>query len=167
MYLQFYAAADLEATEERGEMKSADSTKVSARAKERGVPQLGTLGSGNHFLEVALVDKIFEPDIARAMGIDAIDQVMLYVHCGSRGLGHQVADDYVKQMVAAMAKYGIELPDRQLACAPVSSPEGQAYLGAMRCQEWKQQARNIRGGGRMGLESNYTGMLVERNIWSR
>jgi len=124
---------DLEATEEHGEMKGADATKVSAHAKERGYPQLGTLGSGNHFLEVALVDKIFEPATAKAMGIDAIDQVMLYIHCGSRGLGHQVADDYIKEMVRAMVKYGIELPDRQLACAPVKSPEGQAYLGAMRC----------------------------------
>ena len=114
-------------------MKGADATKVSAHAKERGYPQLGTLGSGNHFLEVALVDKIFEPATAKAMGIDAVDQVMLYIHCGSRGLGHQVADDYIKEMVRAMVKYGIELPDRQLACAPVKSPEGQAYLGAMRC----------------------------------
>jgi len=124
---------DLEATEEHGEMKGADPSKVSSHAKERGMPQLGTLGSGNHFLEVALVDKIFEPEIAKIMGIDAVDQVMLYVHCGSRGLGHQVADDYVKEMVKAMTKYDIDLPDRQLACAPVNSPEGQAYLAAMRC----------------------------------
>jgi len=124
---------DLDSTEESGEMAGADPSKVSGRAKERGEPQLGTLGSGNHFLEVALVDKINEPDIARAMGIDEIDQVMLYVHCGSRGLGHQVADDYVKEMVRAMAKYGIDLPDRQLACSPVKSPEGQSYLAAMRC----------------------------------
>ncbi len=124
---------DLESTEESGEMAGADPAKVSGRAKERGEPQLGTLGSGNHFLEVALVDKINEPDIARAMGINEIDQVMLYVHCGSRGLGHQVADDYVKEMVRAMAKYGINLPDRQLACSPVKSPEGQSYLAAMRC----------------------------------
>ena len=123
---------DLDSTEENGEMAGADPSKVSGRAKERGAPQLGTLGSGNHFLEVALVDKINEPDIARAMGIDEIDQVMLYVHCGSRGLGHQVADDYVKEMVQAMARYGITLPDRQLACSPVDSPEGQSYLAAMR-----------------------------------
>jgi tRNA-splicing ligase RtcB len=124
---------DLENTEENGEMAGADPSKVSGRAKERGAPQLGTLGSGNHFLEVALVDKIHEPEIARAMGINEVDQVMLYVHCGSRGLGHQVADDYVKEMVRAMSRYGIDLPDRQLACSPVSSPEGQAYLSAMRC----------------------------------
>ena len=124
---------DLGATEEKGEMSKADPAKVSGRAKERGMPQLGTLGSGNHFLEVALVDKIYEPDIAKDMGINEVEQVMLYVHCGSRGLGHQVADDYIKEMVRAMAKYGIELPDRQLACSPVKSPEGQAYLSAMRC----------------------------------
>jgi tRNA-splicing ligase RtcB len=124
---------DLETTEENGEIAGADPDKVSGRAKERGTPQLGTLGSGNHFLEVALVDKIFEPAIAKSMGIDGVGQVVLYIHCGSRGLGHQVADDYVKEMVRAMTKYGLELPDRQLACSPVKSPEGQAYLAAMRC----------------------------------
>ncbi len=126
-------ADDLESTEENGEMAGADPAAVSGRAKERGTPQLGTLGSGNHFLEVALVDKIYETDIAKAMGINEVGQVMLYVHCGSRGLGHQVADDYVKEMVRAMTRYGIDLPDRQLACSPVNSPEGQSYLAAMRC----------------------------------
>jgi tRNA-splicing ligase RtcB (3'-phosphate/5'-hydroxy nucleic acid ligase) len=124
---------DLLATEEKGEITGADPDRVSARAKERGNPQLGTLGSGNHFLEVAYVDEIYEPEIARVMGITEAGQVVLYVHCGSRGLGYQVADDYIKEMLRAMQKYGIEVPDRQLACAPVSSPEGQAYLGAMRC----------------------------------
>ncbi len=124
---------DLETTEERGEMSGADPARVSSRAKDRGIPQLGTLGSGNHFLEVAIVDEIYEPDIAGEMGIDQTGQVMLLIHCGSRGLGHQVADDYVKEMVRAMNRYGIELPDRQLACSPVKSPEGQAYLAAMRC----------------------------------
>ncbi len=124
---------DLDTTEEGGEMPDTDPQRVSQRAKERGIPQLGTLGSGNHFLEVAVVDEIYEPEAARAMGIDRTGQVMLYVHCGSRGLGHQVADDYIKVMLQAMQKYGIEVPDRQLACAPVKSPEGQAYLAAMRC----------------------------------
>jgi tRNA-splicing ligase RtcB len=123
---------DLETTEESGEIPGAEPQRVSQRAKERGIPQLGTLGSGNHFLEVAIVDEIYEPEIARVMGIDRTGQVMLYVHCGSRGLGHQVADDYIKVMLAAMQKYGIEVPDRQLACAPVKSPEGQDYLAAMR-----------------------------------
>jgi tRNA-splicing ligase RtcB len=124
---------DLETTEEGGEMPGADPSNVSGRAKERGIPQLGTLGSGNHFLEVAVVDEIYEPEIASVMGIDRPGQVIIYVHCGSRGLGHQVADDYIKVMLGAMQKYGIEVPDRQLACAPVKSAEGQAYLAAMRC----------------------------------
>jgi len=124
---------DLETTEEGGEIAGADPAFVSGRAKERGLPQLGTLGSGNHFLEVAVIDEIYEADIARVMGIERVGQVMLYVHCGSRGLGYQVADDYIKEMLRAMQKYGIEVPDRQLACAPVKSPEGQAYLAAMRC----------------------------------
>ncbi len=124
---------DLDTTEERGEMAGADPARVGGRAKERGIPQLGTLGSGNHFLEVAAVDEIYEPDVAGVMGINQVGQVMLLVHCGSRGLGHQVADDYIKEMVKTMPKYGIEVPDRQLACVPVKSPEGQAYLAAMRC----------------------------------
>jgi tRNA-splicing ligase RtcB len=124
--------ADLETTEEHGEMKEVDPSRVSGRAKERGTPQLGTQGSGNHFLEVGVIDEIYEADIARVMGIDRVGQVMLYVHCGSRGLGHQVADDYIKAMLKAMPKYGIEVPDRQLACVPVKSVEGQAYLAAMR-----------------------------------
>jgi tRNA-splicing ligase RtcB len=124
---------DLDNTEEHGEMSGADPSHVSHKAKERGTPQLGTLGSGNHFLEVAVVDRIDEPAIASVLGINKIGQVMLYVHCGSRGLGHQVADDYLGNMVSAMKKYNIDLPDRQLACAPISSPEGQAYLSAMRC----------------------------------
>jgi tRNA-splicing ligase RtcB len=123
---------DLETTEERGEMPGADPDRVSQRAKERGIPQVGTLGSGNHFLEVGVIDEIFEPDIAKTFGIEAAGQVVLYVHCGSRGLGHQVADDYIKVMVRAMQKYGIQVPDRQLACAPVDSPEGKNYLDAMR-----------------------------------
>ncbi|OGO24481.1 MAG: RNA-splicing ligase RtcB [Chloroflexi bacterium RBG_16_50_9] len=124
---------DLETTEERGEIAGTDPARVSGKARERGAPQLGTLGSGNHFLEVAVVDEIYEPDIANVLGINQSGQVMLLVHCGSRGLGHQVADDYIREMVRAMQKYGIEVPDRQLACAPVKSPEGQAYLAAMRC----------------------------------
>jgi tRNA-splicing ligase RtcB len=124
---------DLESTEERGEMADADPSRVSTRAKERGIPQLGTLGSGNHFLEVAVVDHIFEPDIADAMGISQTGQVMLLVHCGSRGLGHQIAGDYIKVMVTAMNKYGINVPDRQLSCSPIDSPEGRDYLSAMNC----------------------------------
>jgi tRNA-splicing ligase RtcB (3'-phosphate/5'-hydroxy nucleic acid ligase) len=124
---------DLLATEENGEIPGADPGLVSQRAKERGNPQLGTLGSGNHFLEVAVIDEIYEPEIAHVMGLNDLGQVVIYVHCGSRGLGYQVADDYIKEMMRAMQKYGIEVPDRQLACAPVTSSEGQAYLAAMRC----------------------------------
>jgi tRNA-splicing ligase RtcB (3'-phosphate/5'-hydroxy nucleic acid ligase) len=124
---------DLETTEENGEMPGADPARVSQRAKERGVPQLGTLGSGNHFLEVAYVENIYEKESATAMGIDRVGQVMLLIHCGSRGLGHQTADDYIGEMIGAMKQYNIEVPDRQLACAPVQSPQGQAYLAAMRC----------------------------------
>jgi len=124
---------DLETTEESGEMARADPACVSRKAKERGVPQLGTLGSGNHFLEVAVVDQIQDKATAGQMGINQLGQVMLLVHCGSRGLGHQTADDYIGVMVGAMKKYNIELPDRQLACAPVGSQEGQRYLSAMRC----------------------------------
>lgn len=126
-------AEDLETTEEQGSMTGADPSMVSQKAKERGIPQLGTLGSGNHFLEVAVVDEIQEPEIAKVMGIKQLGQVVLMIHCGSRGLGHQVCDDYVRQMVSAAQRFGIELPDRQLACVPVKSREGQAYLAAMRC----------------------------------
>jgi tRNA-splicing ligase RtcB len=126
-------ARDLEVTEEQGGMKGADPEHVSAKAKQRGVPQLGTLGAGNHFLEVAVVDEVYEPEIASVMGIENVGQVLLLIHTGSRGLGHQVCFDYVKTMGAAVAKYGISLPDRQLACAPVKSPEGQAYFAAMAC----------------------------------
>jgi tRNA-splicing ligase RtcB len=124
---------DLITTEEKGEMPGANPGKVSGRAKERGAPQLGTLGSGNHFLEVAVVDNIYEPETAKAMGIDQKGQVMLLIHCGSRGLGHQVADDYIKVMLDAMDEFQINVPDRQLACCPVNSPQGKDYLAAMRC----------------------------------
>ncbi len=124
---------DLETTEEKGEMAGANPACVSRRAKERGTPQLGTLGSGNHFLEVAVVDEILETNTAAVMGIQEREQVMLLVHCGSRGLGHQVADDYIKEMVAAMKKYDLQVPDRQLACSPIESAEGKAYLAAMKC----------------------------------
>jgi tRNA-splicing ligase RtcB len=122
---------DAEFTEERGELAGADPDKVSARAKERGQPQIGTLGSGNHFLEVQWVEEVHDPKAARAMGLER-DCVVVLIHCGSRGLGHQVCTDYLAQMGAAMQRYGITLPDRQLACVPTQSPEGRAYLAAMR-----------------------------------
>ena len=126
-------AADLEATEEEGCLKGADPDKATPRSLKRGAPQLGTLGSGNHFLEVQIVQKIYEPDTARAMGIDHTGQVLLLIHTGSRGFGHQICDDYLRVMHHAVEKYGISLPDRQLACAPINSAEGKDYLAAMAC----------------------------------
>jgi tRNA-splicing ligase RtcB len=122
---------DAEFTEERGELAGADPDKVSSRAKERGQPQIGTLGSGNHFLEVQFVEAVHDEAAARAMGLEK-NRVTVLVHCGSRGLGHQVCTDYLAQMGAAMQRYGITLPDRQLACVPTQSPEGRSYLAAMR-----------------------------------
>ena len=126
-------AEDLEFTEERGCLEGADPDKVSVKAKNRGAPQSGTLGSGNHFLEIQVVDEIYDAKIARAFGIEEKGQVLVLIHTGSRGFGHQVCDDYLKTMITAVKNYGIELPDRQLACAPIKSPEGQSYLAAMAC----------------------------------
>ncbi|MBI4301410.1 MAG: RtcB family protein [Chloroflexi bacterium] len=122
---------DLEVTEEKGRMAGADPFQVSQRAKERGVPQLGTLGSGNHFLEVQVVDNVYDPATAQVMGVDGVGQVMVFIHTGSRGLGHQTCQDFLKVMERAADKYDIHLPDRQLACAPVKSSEGQSYMAAM------------------------------------
>ncbi len=124
---------DLEFTEERGCLAGADPDKVSVKAKSRGTPQSGTLGSGNHFLEVQVVDEIYDTETARAFGIEGVGQILVLIHTGSRGLGHQVCTDYLKTMGVAVKNYGIELPDRQLACTPVESPEGQSYLAAMAC----------------------------------
>jgi tRNA-splicing ligase RtcB len=122
---------DITTTEESGCIKGANPDKVSKKAKQRGVPQLGTLGSGNHFLEVAVVDEIYNRDAAKVMGINKKGQILVWIHTGSRGFGHQVCTDYVALMGNAVKKYGISLPDRQLACAPVQSPEGKDYLAAM------------------------------------
>ena len=124
---------DLEMTEEVGCIAGADPGKVSSKAKDRGSKQLGTLGSGNHFLEVAVVDEVYDSEAAQTFGLEEIGRVVLWVHCGSRGLGHQVCQDYLGVMDSAIKSYGIDLPDRQLACAPVNSPEGQDYLAALRC----------------------------------
>jgi tRNA-splicing ligase RtcB len=121
---------ELELTESGGRLADADPGAVSARARERGGGQLGTLGSGNHFIELQRVDAVLEPSAAAAYGLHE-DQLTLLIHSGSRGLGHQVCTDFVKRMDAQLTRYGIELPDRQLSCAPLSSPEGRAYLGAM------------------------------------
>lgn len=121
---------DIECHEDCGCIEGANPDAVSEKAIERGLPELGTLGSGNHFIEIDNVDEIFDRDIARSFGLFE-KQIVVQVHTGSRGLGHQVCDDYIHQMIGVAAREGIFLPDRQLACAPLSSKEAKRYLGAM------------------------------------
>jgi tRNA-splicing ligase RtcB len=128
--LELGTEEDLEFIEGGGRIDGARASAVSERAKHRGRDQLGTLGGGNHFLEIQSVQTIFDRDAARAFGLE-LDQIAVLVHTGSRGLGHQVCVDHVRAMDAVLARYGIELPDRQLACAPFGSPEGEAYFAAM------------------------------------
>jgi len=125
-------ADDLECTEENGAITGADPDTVSARAYERGKAQAGTLGSGNHFLEIQVIEQLYDRDACDALGLD-LGQITVMIHSGSRGLGYQVCDEYVKSMIQCLAKYNINVPDRQLACAPVNSPEGKSYLAAMKC----------------------------------
>jgi len=125
-------AADLECTEEYGAIQGADPDAVSDRAYERGKAQSGTLGSGNHFIEVQVIDQLYNRDLCDTFGL-TLGQVTVMIHSGSRGLGYQVCDDYSRSMVHCLQKYNINVPDRQLACAPVNSSEGKAYLGAMKC----------------------------------
>ncbi len=127
----FASEADLRRTEEQGCIEGALPAKVSARAKSRGRSQLGSLGSGNHFIEVDRVEQVFDAGAAQVMGL-AEGCLVVQIHCGSRGFGHQICDDYVDAFQSAVHKYKIDLPDRELMCAPLTSPEGQAYLGAMR-----------------------------------
>jgi tRNA-splicing ligase RtcB len=143
--------ADLDHTEAEGRLDGADPDEVSDQALTRGFEQCGTLGSGNHFLEVQIVDQIFDEEAAAVMGLEK-DMVCVMIHSGSRGLGYQVCDDALAMLRKAPEKYGIELPDRQLACAPVHSPEGQKYIAAMRAaanfawcnrQLLMQQAREV------------------------
>jgi len=122
---------DVRHIEEQGQMEGAETAAISPRARERGRGQLGTLGSGNHFIEIEVVDQIFDPAAAQAMGL-VEGALCLSIHCGSRGFGHQICTDYVQSFQGASRRYGIDLPDRELVCAPLHSPEGQAYLGAMR-----------------------------------
>ncbi len=124
---------DIEHCEENGAMKNADPSKVSPMAIKRGIPQLGSLGSGNHFLEVQVVDKIFDERTAKVFGIEEEGQITVMIHTGSRGFGHQIASDYLKTMERAMEKYGIKVPDRELSCVPFNTREGQDYLNAMAC----------------------------------
>src|SRR5256885_965815 len=116
---------DLEATESSGAIPGADPAAVSRQAIERGMRQLGSLGSGNHFLEVQVVDEVYDEAVARRLGLRA-GGITLMIHTGSRGMGHQVCTDFIKTAGSALGRYGISVPDRQLACAPIDSPEGRA-----------------------------------------
>ncbi|ALP51910.1 tRNA-splicing ligase [Candidatus Tenderia electrophaga] len=127
----FGLESDLERIEEQGCMAGADASQVSEQAKKRQKDEMGTLGSGNHYLEVQCVSRIFDQRAAAAFGLQEGD-VVVSIHCGSRGLGHQIGTEFLKRMVLEAGRHGIELPDRELACAPVNSATGQAYLGAMR-----------------------------------
>ncbi len=126
----FGISGDIERCEEQGAMAGADPGAVSEKARQRGIPQGGTLGAGNHFLELQEVAEVYDEDVATAYGIRK-GMTCVMIHCGSRGLGHQVCTDHLQLLEKATKKYGITLPDRQLACAPLVSPEGRAYFGAM------------------------------------
>jgi len=128
----FGGPVDLEYTEDGGCLAGADPGRVSPRAVQRGRDQVGTLGSGNHFVELGVVDRVYDERAAQALGL-AAGQVTLLIHTGSRGFGYQVCDDFLKRMVSAAQRYGFSLPDRQLSCAPLESPEGREYLAAMAC----------------------------------
>jgi tRNA-splicing ligase RtcB len=124
---------DIDHIEARGALAGANPDKVSKRALQRGRPQLGTLGAGNHFLEIQAVQDIYDRDAAKTMGIDDVGQITVMIHTGSRGLGYQVCDDNVKILGRTTHEYGIQIPDRQLACAPITSPEGKSYFAQMAC----------------------------------
>jgi tRNA-splicing ligase RtcB len=167
----FGTEADLDCVEEGGRLAGANPDLVSDRARERGCPQLGTLGSGNHFAEVQYVDEIYDRRVAEAFGL-SLHQVTIMIHSGSRGLGHQVCDDHLKVMVAAARRYGIALPDRQLCCAPLGSPEGKAYLAAMAAaanfafanrQVMAHWVRESVAAG-LGLAPDRTGMAVVYDV---
>ncbi len=128
----FATSDDVRRTEECGCLEDADPGCVSDRAKQRGRPQLGTLGAGNHFIEVDIIDDVFHPEAAEAMGLQ-VGNLAVQIHCGSRGLGHQVCSDYVRELQNAVRRYNIQLPDRELVCAPLNSPEGKRYFAAMAC----------------------------------
>lgn len=128
--LGYGSEKDIERCEENGAMEGAEISAVSKKARQRGIPQCGTLGSGNHFLELQTVDEVLDPETAKTFGVHE-GQICVMIHCGSRGLGHQVCTDHLQVLEGAVKKYGIELPDKQLACAPLSSAEGESYFGGM------------------------------------
>ena len=121
---------DADVCEENGQIKNADPNKVSNTARKRGAPQLGSLGSGNHFLEVQKIEKVYDQEAAQRMGIQE-GNITVLIHCGSRGFGHQICSDYLRVSEQALRKYDINLPDRELACVPNTSEEGESYRKAM------------------------------------
>lgn len=157
--------ADLTRTEEGGCLEGANPAFVSDRAKARGREQIGSLGAGNHFIEVDVVEHIFDDRAAAAMGLRE-GCLTVQIHCGSRGLGHQVCTDYVQSFQAAVRKYGIVLPDRELVCAPMDSPEGQAYLGAMRAAaNFAFVNRQILAhSARRAFEETFSGRVSDRRL---
>ena len=149
---------DLDRCEDHGAAGGADPAQVSSRAVDRGLHQVGSLGSGNHFLEVQAVEEVFDPAAAQAFGL-AEGQVCVMIHCGSRGLGHQVCSDHVQIMDEAMARYGITVPDRQLACTPAGSPEGRCYLAAMAAAaNYGRANRQLLAEATRGVFSQMTGV---------
>jgi len=148
---------DAKRCEENGCMSIADPNKVSSNAKNRGLSQLGSLGSGNHFLEVQVVNKIYDPQICKLFGIEEEGQVTIMIHTGSRGFGHQVCSDYLRVMETAVRKYSIRLPDRELACAPATSKETEDYYAAMAC------AANFAWGNRQMI-THWTRQAFEQNL---
>ena len=129
----FARQEDVEHTEERGRMAGADPERSARPPRNAGLDQVGTLGSGNHFAEIDVVSEVFDAEAANALSACGAGQVVFQIHCGSRGLGHQVATDYIQEFQPASKRFGYELPDRQLVCAPLDSPEGRNYLAAMNC----------------------------------
>jgi len=154
---------DIARTEENGCLEGADPAKVSERAKERGREQIGSLGAGNHFVEVDVVENVLDTETAAVFGLRQ-GCLVVQIHCGSRGLGHQVCTDYVRDFQSVVMRYGMELPDRELVCAPMDSPEGQAYLGAMRAAANFAFVNRqlLANSARRAFEETFAGML---NNW--
>jgi len=157
---------DLLRTEEMGRLTGADPSTVSRKALERAKDQLGTLGSGNHFIEVDLVEQIFDSQAAQVMGLSE-GCLSLMIHCGSRGFGHQICTDYVQEFQSVVKRYGIQLPDRELVCAPLDSPEGMRYLAAMRCAANYAFANRqlLAHQARKAFESVFAGKVQDWNLF--
>jgi tRNA-splicing ligase RtcB (3'-phosphate/5'-hydroxy nucleic acid ligase) len=157
---------DIAHTEEEGCMDGADPSKLSTRARSRAKSQVGSLGAGNHFIEVDRITEIYDPDVADAFRLSQ-GQVVVQIHCGSRGFGHQVCTDYVRELQSAIHKYDIALPDRQLVCVPVDSPEGKSYFGAMACAvNYAFANRQVLARGvRQAFEAVLAGKVSDHNLY--